>query len=236
MYWKITYNYVCYENYSPLSLSEADIIWNDVICIRFILLFKYLTLSQDRGDYSPGKDFFISPVNEAQKVYRNHFVSPSVCADSCPAHNYFLLWHWLTILPYLAHGCITMRQCVAYIHDPNTTLTFDLEVAFIGFVAVSSCPTRNLCLLYIVVSYLAHGSVTMRGCVAYIHDPDTTLTFDLKVKSVGFVFGPQLFCPLTWSYYVWHMSVSPCYDVSRTFMTSVWPLTSISKFIFSNSQ
>ena len=34
-------------------------------------------------------------------VYRNHsvcpFVCPSVCEDSCPAHNYFLVWHWLTI-------------------------------------------------------------------------------------------------------------------------------------------
>ena len=36
-------------------------------------------------------------------------------------------------LAYLAHGCITMRRCVAYIHDPDTTLNFDLKVKFIGF-------------------------------------------------------------------------------------------------------
>ena len=31
-------------------------------------------------------------------------------------------------LPYLAHGCITMRGCVAYIHDRDSTLTFYLKV------------------------------------------------------------------------------------------------------------
>ena len=41
---------------------------------------------------------------------------------------------WFDIgLPYLAHGCITMRQCVAYIHDPDSMLTFDLNVKFKGF-------------------------------------------------------------------------------------------------------
>ena len=36
------------------------------------------------------------------------------------------------------------------------------------------------------LQYLAHGSITMRGCVEYIHDSDTTLTIDLKVKFIGF--------------------------------------------------
>ena len=36
-------------------------------------------------------------------------------------------------IPNLAHGCITMRRCVAYIHDPDTTLTFDPKVKFEGF-------------------------------------------------------------------------------------------------------
>ena len=41
---------------------------------------------------------------------------------------------WFDIgLPYMAHGCITMRRCVVYIHDPDTTLNFDLKVQFIGF-------------------------------------------------------------------------------------------------------
>ena len=41
---------------------------------------------------------------------------------------------WFDIgLPYLAHGCFTMRRCVAYFHDPDTNLNFDLKVKFIGF-------------------------------------------------------------------------------------------------------
>ena len=47
-------------------------------------------------------------------------VCPSVCADLCLAYNGFFLFD--IGLPYLEHGCITMIQCVAYIHDPDTTL------------------------------------------------------------------------------------------------------------------
>ena len=36
------------------------------------------------------------------------------------------------------------------------------------------------------ISYLAQASITMRQCVTYIHDPNMTLTFDLKVKFIGF--------------------------------------------------
>ena len=39
------------------------------------------------------------------------------------------------------------------------------------------------------------------------------------------------FCPLTKSYYVWHKSVSPCYDLSHTFMTLTFDLNI--KVIFS---
>ena len=47
-----------------------------------------------------------------------------------PAHNFF--WFYIG-LPFLAHRCITMRRWVAYIHDPDMTLNFDLKVKFIGF-------------------------------------------------------------------------------------------------------
>ena len=51
---------------------------------------------------------------------------------------------WFDIgLPFLAHGCITMRQCVAYIHDPDTTLNFDLKVKYI-----ESLKCCFLCLAY----------------------------------------------------------------------------------------
>ena len=46
-------------------------------------------------------------------------------------------------LPFLAHGCITMRRCVAHINDSDTTLTFDHMVKFIGFFYMFSCPVNN---------------------------------------------------------------------------------------------
>ena len=49
---------------------------------------------------------FIPPVNEVQITLS---VRPSVCADSCPAHNFF--GGFDVGLPYLAHGCITMAMC-----------------------------------------------------------------------------------------------------------------------------
>ena len=117
-------------------------------------------------------------------MYRNHFVCLSGCpsggVDLCPPHNYFC---FDIVLPYLAHGCITIGRCVAYIHDPDTTLNFDLKVKFI-------C----LCVRAITFSWfdiglphLAHRSITMRRYDTYIHVPDLMLTFDLKVKCIGFM-------------------------------------------------
>ena len=183
-------------------------------------------------------------------------------------------------IPYLAHGSITMRECVAFIHDPKKMLTFDLKVKFIRFLTCF-CVWPIIFLFNIGLSYLAHGCITTRRCVEYIHDPDSTLTYDFKVKFIGFccvcllwqwhtifstwVYHHERMCLLhSWSWYdidllisrsnfigfmtslcvraraflyfdishtVWHMSVSPWYNVSSTFMTSVWPwpLTLISK-------
>ena len=51
-------------------------------------------------------------------------------------------------LPYLAIRYIIMRQCVTCIHDPNTMLTCDLKVKFIGFFYMFSCRARNYFLLW----------------------------------------------------------------------------------------
>ena len=71
-------------------------------------------------------------VTKFRVVNRNHSVCPSVClsfcpsicANSCPAHNFFKFDIGLL---YLSHGCILMRRFVAYIHDSDTTLNFDLR-------------------------------------------------------------------------------------------------------------
>ena len=140
-------------------------------------------------------------------------------------------WHWL---PYLAHGFITIRRCVAYNHDQDTTLnywpegqnrvltcfrvrpiTFLKNWHWLNILGTWVCHHKTMCCVHswsrfevdllpqgkiyrpllslhvrplpfvdfdISIPYLAHGSFTMRECVKYIHDPDTTLNFDLKVK------------------------------------------------------
>ena len=100
-----------------------------------------------------------------------------------PAHNFF--WFYIG-LPFLAHRCITMRRWVAYIHDPDMTLNFDLKVKFIGFLTCFCVRPITFFWFYIGLPYKAHGCLTMRRCVAYIHEPDSTFTFDLKVIFIGF--------------------------------------------------
>ena len=125
-------------------------------------------------------------------------VRPIVC---------FVFWFDIG-LSYLAHGCITMRGCVAHIRDPDTTFTFDLKVFIVFFLHVS----HNCSLFEIGVPYMAHVCITMRRCVSYIHDPNTTLTFDLKVFT-GFL---TFFCvrSITIFWYdmglhrIWHMRLS----------------------------
>ena len=79
---------------------------------------------------------YFSPWTKSRWVYRNHSVCPSICMS---------VWLSLSVrlsvqirvrpitflgfdigLPYLTHGCITMRRCVAYIQDPDTILNIDL--------------------------------------------------------------------------------------------------------------
>ena len=73
-----------------------------------------------------------------------------------------------------------MGVCVTYILDPNMLLPFDLKVQFTWFLTFFTvCPVT---FFNIGLPYLAHGSINMKDCVVYIHNPDTILTFDLKVK------------------------------------------------------
>ena len=167
---------------------------------------------------------FSTPMNEVQGVYRNHSVCPSVQICVQP-----ITFFWFDIgLPYLAHGFIPMRGCVAYryIHDPDRMLIFDFKVKFTGFLTCFRVRPLTIFWCDIDLPYLANESITMRGCVAYIHDPDSTLTFDLKVK-----FTRSTCCPLTKSYYVWHKCVSPWHGLSHTFMTLTFDLN-IKVYIF----
>ena len=112
------------------------------------------------------------------RTYRNHSFhlsdSLSISVVSCLAHNIFNFEIGILYLPY---GCITTRRYVTYIHDPNTKLTFDFKVKYIGFLTCLCVQPTTSVRFDIGKSYLTHGSINMWQCVAYIHDPDTTLTF-----------------------------------------------------------
>ena len=75
-----------------------------------------------------------------------------------------------------------MRGCVKYIHDPDTTLNFDLKVKFIGFMTWLCVQASAFLSFDIVILCLSCKCITMIRCVAYIHELCMTLTFDLNIK------------------------------------------------------
>ena len=57
-------------------------------------------------------------------------VCPSVCADSCPAHNFFMVWHWLTIFGTWVYHHETMCRVHSLLHHALDIL--DLKVNFMS--------------------------------------------------------------------------------------------------------
>ena len=126
--------------------------------------------------------FIIPPMNEVQGIFVCLSVHLSVQIRVRP-----ITFFWFDIgLPFLAHGCITMRQCVVFIFDPDKTFNFDLKVKFIGFLTCY-CVQPISCFCFVIgLPYFAHGCITIRWYVAYMFMLDLTLNFDLKVKFIGF--------------------------------------------------
>ena len=76
----------------------------------------------------------------------------------------------------LADWSITMRECVKYIHDPDLTLNFDLNVKFIDFVFR---PQLFLSFDIVILCLACECTcITMVRCVIYINEVCMTLTFD----------------------------------------------------------
>ena len=95
----------------------------------------------------------------------------------CVCQNYILS----IITPYSFRSnkgyvmtSINTSQQIAYIHDPDSTLNFDLKVKFIGFLTCFHVRPITFLWFDIGLPYLAHECITIRRCVAYIHDPDTS--------------------------------------------------------------
>ena len=131
-------------------------------------------------------------------------------ANMSPSDKKSLIWHWHTMSGtwrdvLRTFMILTMRGCVAYIHDPDTMkLTFGLKIkliefttwlcvwatAFLSFVKVILCLAREcvkviLCLArkcVIVILCLERECVTMIQCIAYIHHLCMTLSVYLNIK------------------------------------------------------
>ena len=110
---------------------------------------------------------------------------------SCPVHNFLGVWHWLTIFGTWVNHHETMCRVHSWSRYNLDLWPQGQIYRLLGHIRLLlSClhvrPVTSVC-FDIGISYLTHGSITMRGCVKYIHDTVTTLTFDPKVKLIGFM-------------------------------------------------
>ena len=145
------------------------------------------------------KKFYFTPCSERRSVVKK--LSSSLFVQIYVRH--VILFCFDIGLPYSADGCITISQCIAYIREPNTTLTFDFKVKFIEFLTCLYVRTLTCFCFDFGLPCLVHESITMRGCIVCIDD--TALTFDLKVKFKVF----EMFSCRTCNY---HCS-SVCFDI-----------------------
>ena len=107
------------------------------------------------------------------------------------------------------------------------------KVKFIGFLSYFCVQPVTFVCFDIGLPYLAHASITMRGCVAHIHNPDMKLTFDLKVKFTGFItrflctghsFFVLLHSHTMFGMLVYHNGTcTMCRVHSWIYMTLLWP-------------
>ena len=78
-----------------------------------------------------------------------------------------------------------MRGCVKYIHDPDTTLTFDLKVNQGQIYGVYDMALfSGLSFFVLAILSLALQCITTIRCVAYIHELCMTLTFHLNINII----------------------------------------------------
>ena len=136
--YSVTGSYVpgSYCTNSNLLLTLDEIFWwSCLVCLLYLLNVHWLIWYQLVQIFitvvhkisCTALYIIIPPVNEIQGVYRNHSVRPSVgssvCADSCPAQNFILLWHWLTIFGTWVYHHGTM----CHIHSWHLYL-YDLDL------------------------------------------------------------------------------------------------------------
>ena len=114
-----------------------------------------------------------------------------------------------------------MRGCVKYIHDPDSTVTFDLKVKFIGFMTW-------LCVFVLWHSHTLFGTLVYHhGMMCCVH---SWTLYDLDLKPPH---SKLFFLPWIWVWQdvfalwyrhskFWHMGVSPWDNMLCTFLTLLW--------------
>ena len=116
----------------------------------------------------------------------------------------------------------TMRQCVAYIHDPDTTLNFYLK----GYDMVLCLDLSFFSLWY---SHTLFGTwVYHHGTMCCIHSW-ILYDLDLWLQYQNYIFSPWIWVWQNvfalWHRHTkfWHMGVSPLDNMLCTFLTLEWP-------------
>ena len=102
---------------------------------------------------------------------------------------------------------------------------------FLSFLQIQ--PVTSVC-YDIGLPYLAHVSITMRGCVKYIQDPERMLTFDLMVKFVGFMTWLFVRATAFLSFDSLIMIGTWVYHHGIMCRIHTWPWTSLSKLYFNH--
>ena len=107
-------------------------------------------------------------------------------------------WHWLTIFGTWVYHHKTMC-CV----HSRSRFYVDLWPQIYRLLSCLHVWPLTSVSFDIGIPYLAHGSITMRGCVKYIHDLDTTMTFDWPQGQIYRVYDMALHSGLSF-FVLWH--------------------------------
>ena len=109
--------------------------------LHWITLLTFIHLQKGAYNLSVNHIDYIPPTPSVNEFQGGIFVCPSVCADSWPAPNFSLVWHWLSIFDTLVYHHETMCR----VHSWSR---YDLELSPEGQIYrvfdMFSCPAHNL--------------------------------------------------------------------------------------------
>ena len=176
-------------------------------------------------------------------------VRPSVCPDSCPAHNFFMVWHWLTIFGTWVYHHETMCR-------GHSWSRYNLELWPQGQIYrvfdMFSCPAHNFFFRLTLAYHIWHMDVSPSDNVsrtfkipiqcwpftsrsnfkAFVVSSCTTCNFwHWHIKFGRLVYHHERMCQVhSWSWYnlkLWHQGqIYRVYDIALLFRTKLFcPLT-----------